>query len=215
MVELILFDMDGLMFDTEAITCRAFLEVVAEMGYEPIRDQYIKTLGLNVDDICLLYKEYFGQDVDVREIFDAIGRRKYEIIHREGIPVKKGLMELLDALDQRGIKKAIASSADRASILENVSLAGIEDRFDYMLSSKDAGVKRGKPYPDIFLEVLKQMDIAPEAAIVLEDSNNGIQAALAGKIPVIAIPDLVPVYEELAGECLGVAEDLTEVIAYL
>ena len=82
-----------------------------------------------------------------------------------------------------------------------------------VLSSKD--VKRGKPYPDVFLEICKKFDVKPEETLVLEDSSNGVQAALAGNFPVINIPDLLPIPEEQQEKCVAVVSDLVQVIPLL
>ena len=85
--------------------------------------------------------------------------------------------------------------------------------FDMVLSSKD--VKRGKPFPDVFLEICKAFDVKPEETLVLEDSANGVQAALAGNLPVINIPDLLPIPKEQQEKCVAVVENLKEVIPYI
>ena len=82
-----------------------------------------------------------------------------------------------------------------------------------VLSSKD--VKRGKPYPDVFLEICQKFDVKPEETLVLEDSSNGLQAALAGNLPVINVPDLLPIPEEQQEKCVAVVSDLVQVIPLL
>lgn len=90
---------------------------------------------------------------------------------------------------------------------------GLNEYFDVVLSSKD--VKRGKPFPDVFLEICKAFDVKSEETLVLEDSANGVQAALAGNLPVINIPDLLPIPKEQQEKCVAVVENLKEVIPYI
>lgn len=210
MLKLVIFDMDGLMFDTEAVMCRAFLEVTKENGFPGTKDQFMSLLGLNGPDIQKKYREYYGEDINAEALYRMCGERKMKILDAEGIPVKKGLYELLDEIDRLGLKKAVASSSDRQMIIDNLKSAGIADRFDLILSS--GGLKRGKPFPDIFLTVCRQLDIRPEEALVLEDSANGVEAAAAGGIAVIQIPDFSELSDELKEKCLAIRDSLEQVI---
>lgn len=213
MIQLIIFDMDGLMFDTEAATCRAFLEVGTEWGLHPRKEQFIELLGLNSKDIIKKYHDYFGKDVDAESLYRQVGDRKMKTLEKEGIPIKKGLMELLKAIDKAGIKKAVASSSNQDVIEKNIRDAGLEGRFDYILSAKK--VKRGKPFPDVFLEICQKLQADPEQTLVFEDSANGVAAALAGNLPVINVPDMVRIPPELARQCAAVVDSLEEAIPYL
>lgn len=213
MLKLIIFDMDGLMFDTEAVMLRAFLEVTGEEGLAGTKEQFLKILGLNSADIQRKYTEYFGPDIDPEDLYRKGGERKLKILKEEGVPVKAGLAGLLQETDRLGLKKAIASSSDRKMILENLASVGLVDSFDLILSSGE--FQRGKPYPDIFLAVCERLQILPGEALVLEDSANGVRAAVAGGIPVIHVPDLVDIPEEDRRQCLAVCSNLDEVTPML
>lgn len=213
MIELIIFDMDGLMFDTETASCRAFLEVGTEQGFHPKKEQFLELMGLNIRDIAKKYQEYFGEDVDGEALYYQIGARRTEIIQKEGISIKKGLKKLLNVIDKQGIKTAVASGSNPEEIETNIRNAGLDGRFDKILSTKN--VKRGKPFPDIFLEICRELKVEPKDALVLEDSTNGVEAALAGQIPVINIPDLIRIPKELEEQCLAVLDSLDEVISYI
>ena len=213
MLKLVIFDMDGLMFDTEEVMCRAFLEVTRENGYPGNRDHFMNIIGLNSSDIQEKYRQYFGPDVDAAGLYRMGGERKIRIIREEGIPVKKGLFSLLFALDRLGLKKAVASSSDEGMIRDNLKRAGILDRFDLIMSTRD--FERGKPYPDIFLTVCEKLKVEPREALVLEDSANGVEAAVAGGIPVIQIPDLVTLPASLEKKCYAIRPSLDQVIPLL
>ena len=213
MIKLVIFDMDGLMFDTEAVTYRAFSEVWTAAGCHPEFSQYVQLLGLNSEDICKKYIEMFGAEFEPAQMYARVGSRKNEIMKKEGVPVKKGLKELLCALEDRGIKKAVASGSDRSVVEENLRVTGLEGHFDMILSTKE--VKRGKPYPDAFLLICETLGVSPEETLVLEDSANGVEAAIAGEIPVIQIPDMLELPSELREKCLAIEESLDKVIKYL
>ena len=165
MLKLIIFDMDGLMFATEQVNCRAFMEVVKEEGYHPTFEQFTSFLGMNARDIQKKYYDYYGEDTDAEGIYKKVGSRAKQIIKEEGVPEKNGLRELLNAV--------------------------------------------------IFLEICQKFDVKPEETLVLEDSSNGVQAALAGNLPVINVPDLLPIPEEQQEKCVAVVSDLVQVIPLL
>lgn len=213
MIKLVIFDMDGLMFDTEQINYRAFSEIVKEEGYEPTFEQFIAFLGLNAQSIQKLYRTYYGEDVDAQGLYKKVGQRSRKIAKEEGVPVKKGLRELLSVLKEKGIPCAVASGSDLDVIQAHLKQTGLTENFDQVVSSR--GIKRGKPFPDIFLNICEHFQIKPEDTLVLEDSTNGVQAALSGNIPVINIPDLLSIPEEQQEKCVAVLKDLTEVIPYI
>lgn len=208
-IELVIFDMDGLMFDTENVTFRAYMEIGKERGLVTNRQQYVQILGLKREDIENVYRGFFGKDFDAVQFYHDVAQRKLDILSREGIPVKSGLRELLEDLEERNIKRVVASGSATDTIQGCLAQSGLIEKFDMILSSQS--VKRGKPAPDVFLEVCKRMEVEPGQALVLEDSINGIQAALAGGIKVIAIPDMIPIPPELQKQCYDVVKTLKDV----
>lgn len=213
MLKLVIFDMDGLMFATEQVNYRAFTEIVKEEGYEPTFEQFTGFLGMNARDIQKKYYIYYGENVDAEGIYKKVGQRAKQIIREEGVPEKAGLRELLKVVKEKEILTAVASGSDTEVIKEYLERTGLTPYFDIVLSSKE--VKRGKPYPDIFLEICSRLNVKAEETLVLEDSANGVQAALAGNLPVINIPDLLPISEEQQEKCVAVVEDLNKVIGYI
>lgn len=213
MLKLVIFDMDGLMFATEQVNYRAFTEIVKEEGYEPTFEQFTGFLGMNARDIQKKYYSYYGENVDAEGIYKKVGQRAKQIIRKEGVPEKAGLRQLLKVVKEKELLAAVASGSDTEVIKEYLERTGLTPYFDMVLSSKE--VKRGKPYPDIFLEICKQLNVKIEETIVLEDSANGVQAALAGNFSVINVPDLLPIPEEQQKKCVAVVEDLNKVIDYI
>ena len=213
MLKLVIFDMDGLMFATEQVNYRAFTEIVKEEGYVPTFEQYTGFLGMNAKDIQKKYYMYYGEDVDAEGIYKKVGARSKQIIREEGVPEKEGLRELLNVVREKEIYTAVASGSDTEIIKEYLERTGLTGYFDMVLSSKD--VKRGKPFPDVFLEICNRFDVKVEETLVLEDSANGVQAAIAGELPVINVPDMLPIPEEQQRKCVAVVEDLIQVIPYI
>lgn len=213
MIKLVIFDMDGLMFDTERATCRAFLERAAAWGYKPTEEQYVQLLGLNAKAIQAKYYEFFDKDIDAPELYRQVGERKLEILQTEGMPVKEGLFALLDALEEEGIKKAVASGSEFEVIERNLAAAGLTGRFDMLMTTD--WVKRGKPYPDVFLAICDKLGVEPSETVVFEDAQNGVRAALAGGMRVINVPDMLLLPEELAVQCASVEKTLDQAIPYI
>ena len=213
MLKLVIFDMDGLMFATEQVNYRAFTEIVKEEGYEPTFEQFTGFLGMNARDIQKKYYSYYGENVDAEGIYKKVGQRAKQIIREEGVPEKAGLRELLEVVREKELLTAVASGSDTEVIKEYLERTGLTSYFDIVLSSKE--VKRGKPYPDIFLEICQRLNVKAEETLVLEDSANGVQAALAGNLPVINVPDLLPISEEQQEKCVAVVGDLNKVIKYI
>lgn len=212
-IELIIFDMDGLMFDTEKISFRVWKEVLEKYGYDFDFSIFSKMIGSNllrIKDICL--KEY-GEDFP----FDLVKEERYvltnSIIEKEGIPIKKGLRELLDFLDPLNIKKAVATSSgrDRASIFFNKT--DLTKYFDYILCGNE--VKKSKPDPEIFLTVAKKLNCDVKNTIVLEDSEVGIIAAYKGGMIPFLVPDMKQPSQEILDICFQSFTSLLDVKQYL
>lgn len=212
-IELVIFDMDGLMFDTERIYYKAWQESATAHGYHMSWEIYAQIVARNSRYIEKVLKEILGEELP----YDAICKDKRaiadQIIAKEGITKKEGLIELLDYLDKRGIKKAVATSSMREKALRYLELGEIKERFDWIICGSD--VEESKPNPEIFLKVANHFGIAPEACMVLEDSRLGIQAAKTAGMMGIFIPDLVQADEEILENTSKVVESLREVMTLL
>lgn len=209
-IKLVIFDMDGLMFDTEVLVKRAWREIGEKNNYDITMDFLKSLLGLNKISIGKRFRETFGEDFPFEKFHLEHHEIADRIIEKEGLGIKKGLIELLNFLDERSIKKAVATSSNRNRAEKLLNTAGILERFDTVLCGDE--VSNGKPDPEIFLNVCKKVGIKPEEAIVLEDSEMGLKASVAGGIKCIIVPDLVEPSEENSGLAYGVLKNLEEVI---
>lgn len=194
MVQGVIFDMDGLMFDTERLALAGWLLAGERMGLS-IDGEFVSHLrGRNTADGRALYQKAFGRgDYDAAR---AIRTGHMDaVIARGGLPVKPGLLPLLEELRGRGLPAALATGTARVRAAEYLRLAGVEEFFSASVCGDE--VIHAKPAPDIFLEAAKKLGLPPERCMVLEDSPNGLAAAhAAGCLPVM-IPDLTPPTPEL------------------
>lgn len=206
--ELLIFDMDGTMFDTEPISYICWQHTCRQYGYELSHDVFCRFLGMNVEDIRRICTEALGADFP----YDDIEREKkaYQLAYYEShdVPVKPGLRECLQYARQEHIPCAVASSTALPIIEYLLAKTGVEEYFSIVRSG--ASIPHGKPAPDIFLMVCREAGVLPEKALVLEDSMNGVLAAHAARIPVIWVPDIVRIPAQTAAcawrECASLAE---------
>jgi HAD superfamily hydrolase (TIGR01509 family) len=212
-MKLVIFDMDGLLFDTEKPSFRALKEASEKRGFNFTLEHYKQVMGMphgkSREALEKMFEGKFSYEVMIGEYRE----RFKKILADEGIGVKPGVKQLLDAIDERGMKKCIASSSARETIAAYLKQTGLEDRFDFYISGNE--VKNGKPYPDIFLEACKIAGEPVESAIVLEDSLNGLKAACAAGIRCVLVPDLIEPTMELEEMAYRIVADLEKVIAIL
>ncbi len=188
MLQAVLFDMDGLMIDSEPIQSLSFEAILREYGVEPRLNELgvVQTIGITaVDNWLKLQAEYeFEAPMD-----ELIARKRlcYRDLLAENITPQPGLQQLLKHLDEMPTKKAIASSSSAENIVLVVSTLGINGHFDSLISGEE--VKRGKPEPDIFVEAARRLNVDPVNCIVLEDAESGIEAAAAAGMKSVAVPN--------------------------
>jgi HAD superfamily hydrolase (TIGR01509 family) len=206
----VLFDLDGLMLDTERMARQAWTRALNETGFLLDEVSYLRLLGRTVQDARGILNDIFGAELP----FDLIFSRRqayYELdIHENGIPIKPGLHELLAFLEQHGIPKAVASSTPCWFARQKLEHSGLLDRFSAVVCGDD--VPRGKPAPDLFLEAARRLDVSPHLCLVLEDSEAGIHAAYsAGMLPVM-VPDLKQPSPDVRDLAYRILPDLHSVI---
>lgn len=148
-IEAVIFDMDGLMLDTEPIAQAAWQRAFAEMGFTMDERDYLRVVGRALPDVARIFSKVLGPTFDFAQAQTLRERYFQAQVAAHGIPVKPELRELLDWLDARGIAKAVASSTGRAGVLARLDLTGLRARFPVLVGGDD--VTRSKPAPDIFL----------------------------------------------------------------
>lgn len=188
MIEAVIFDLDGLLIDSEVISYQLYQELLNKYGYSFTIENYAqnysgKTELGNMETLVDLYQ----LPISVQEGLDyTLSREKEYFI--KGVSLKPGVRELLDYLKNNQYKIALASSSTKDRALFALVQHGIDGCFDEMVFGTE--VEKGKPNPDIFLKACKKLKADPEKCLVLEDSEAGIQASYSARIPVICIPDM-------------------------
>lgn len=190
-----LFDMDGLIFDSERIFMEQLAIVMKEAGYHLTREIYIETLGAGGKRLEEIMYSHFGNSYPLYEMGKKTAERITMLSETLGIPLKPYVTDTLAFLKKQEKKLAVASSTSTAQVKIYLEHAGILSFFDVVTGGDS--VMRSKPDPDIFLFTLEKLEEAPESAVVLEDSENGIRAGKAAGCSTICIPDLKFPEEEI------------------
>jgi len=186
----VIFDMDGLMLDTERLAARAWSEAAAALGVAFDETLAMRMVGCNFADCSALLRTHCDAAYPVDALLGSWHAAYDAIVEREGFALKPGLLELLDWLEAANIPKAVATSTRRERASAKLARKGLLPRFVALVGGDE--VARGKPAPDIFLEAAARIGMPPSACLVLEDSEPGVRGALAAGTMPIMVPDLEP-----------------------
>lgn len=213
MKKAVIFDMDGLMIDSERVTYNEYVKKLAQLGHHDFTEElYRNCLGKNKQGICQVFIDHYGQDFPMTEVWDDVHVWIDESL-RQYVPKKKGLVELLEYLKTNNYKTIVATSSGRARVDEILKNAELTKYFDDTICGDE--VIHGKPHPEIFLTACQKLDVKPEEALVLEDSEAGILAAYDGHIDVICVPDMKYPEPQFVEKVTKIVDSLDEVIDYL
>jgi len=203
-----IFDMDGLLFDSEAIFQSVWQARAKELGKTLDADFVRRICGSSGAETQAVVRDYYGAEDPAAFILDV--NERVHKIEETYLPMKKGCVEILEGLKHAGYRLAVASASSMEMIERNLAFNGITEYFDEIVST--ALVARGKPEPDVFLYAAERIGLAPEACYVFEDSMNGIRAGYAAGMRAVMIPDQVQPTEEIRAMCWGVFNDLSEAL---
>ena len=212
-MDAVIFDLDGLLADTEIISLKVYQELLKDFGIPFTEETYSREYSGHREEENV---QRFLDTYDLPWNFDQTLEKVYELEARilaKGVNLKKGAKNLLAFLQREGIPIALATSSVEYRARMILDSNGILSLFDHLVFAKD--VKRSKPYPDIFLKACSDLNVLPENCLVLEDSEAGIAAAYRAGIPVICIPDLKMPAQSFLNKTEQVFQDLDAVRDYL
>jgi HAD superfamily hydrolase (TIGR01509 family) len=207
-VKAVIFDMDGLLVDSEVVYCEALTSQAAAMGYELPLEVMHRMIGHAWAGSAQVVRDHFGPDFDTERLRAGSIERFYDLAQAE-IALKAGVLEILDHLDRAGLPRAIATSSRRTDVEHHLSGHGLLERFDAVLAQGD--YPRPKPSPDPYLKAAEALGVDPRDCLALEDSHNGVRAAAAAGMMTIMVPDMLDPTEEMHQLCIRIAADLHEV----
>jgi HAD superfamily hydrolase (TIGR01509 family) len=208
----VIFDLDGLLLDTETIALSAFLKTCSYFGLPAQQELFIRCIGTNQARGREVLAEGLRGQVD-HLLFEEVWDRHYdERTTNERIALKDGAAELLAHISSLRLPVAVATSTGTPSARAKLRGAGILDRFQVTVGGDQVG--NSKPAPDVYLKAAEMLRVSPGACLALEDSENGVRAALAARMTVVQIPDLVPPTEALRSLSHIVLRSLRDVATY-
>lgn len=194
-MEAVVFDMDGVIFDSENLYIKCWQTVADKYGISGIKEACLKCLGINAALTRKIMLEHFGDDFP----YDGYAKEVSALFHEQAeggkLVQKPGVKELLGYLKEKGVKTGLASSTRRAVVVKELEEGGLLPYFDEIVGGDM--VSRSKPEPDIFLKACENLDVAPEKAFAIEDSHNGIRAAYRAGMKPVMVPDLAAPVEEI------------------
>jgi len=207
-VKAVVFDMDGLLINTEVLMRDGMIAAAKAVGRELSLDAFMRMIGTPSTRTHEILHQEFGADFDVDAYLQDVSRRFHDDLDLETL-LKAGVIELLDHLDALGLPRAIATSSPHEAVEAHLTPAGILNRFNAVIAKGD--YERGKPAPDPFLNAAKALGMEPEDCLALEDSHAGVRAAHAAGMMTVMVPDLLDPTEEMREKCVHIAESLHRV----
>ena len=213
MLKAVIFDVDGTLLDTERIYMQAWKDAAAELGYVMTDESLRKTRAVNAKDAARIFETEIGNGFSYEKTRPIRVRIAEEIIDRESPILKPGVLELLDFLEEKGIRKAVASSTNTKTTREHLAINGLADRFEVIVGGDM--IAKGKPNPDIFLKAAELLGEAPEECIVVEDSPAGLRAGNAAGMRTVLVPDQAAITQEIIDLSDIQLESLREMPAYI
>ncbi len=210
MINAILFDMDGVLIDTERLNLKYTIETAKDMGFDVSVEDALTQRSRAAEESEMFFKSRYGEDFDFYTMRDERRQRIRLHIDENGLELNDGVKEVFDHIDKRNLKKAVVTSSDLDMAMNYIRMLGIEDRFDRIVSA--SMVERGKPHPDVYLYAADAIDVHSEHCIAVEDSPNGVLSAYGAGCKVAMYPDLSEPDEEMRKMCSWVLDSMNDLI---
>lgn len=212
MLQGVLFDMDGILFDTERIYAEIEIEMLTKMGHTVPSDLYTKICGANAVQVRQVFLQAFGQDFDYTQFAEDL-HAEVERQNHTGMPKMPGVDDTLAYLKQNGYTMAIASSSGRPIVLRNLQRGNIQHYFSAIITGDM--IQNSKPAPDIFMAAAKELGLAPQNCLAVEDSINGVNSALAAGCVTVMVPDMLPPTPDIEQRAAAILKSLSDIPAFL
>lgn len=192
-IKAVIFDMDGVLFDTESLYLKSWIKVFEKYGYTMKKEIYLDVMGTGRENVKKVFKEIFGESLPIEEMYKEKDIELFREID-ENLETKEGALELLTYLKENNYKIALATSGERKRMEKQMEKADFTKFFDALVTKED--VTKNKPNPDIFLKAAEKINIKPEECMVIEDSFAGIKGAYEGNMIPIHVIDLKELDEQ-------------------
>lgn len=212
MIKAVLFDMDGLLFDTEGLGLEVGVKAGRSLGHPVTEEMCRALLGVNETE-STRYLQQFFPDLDGVEMWKRYADMMKAHVAQHGTPLKAGCTEIIAGLREKGIPYAIVSSSSRHVVDFYLAHSPLNGAFDTIVSG-DLGLK-SKPAPDCFLKGAEMLGVSPESCCVVEDSVHGLRAGRAAGMRTVMVPDIIPFGQAHEGLVDYVAQDLNEALTYI
>lgn len=209
----VIFDLDGLLIDSERLVKSAFEETVASLGLSVPPGLLQSLIGRNAVDSRRLMLERLGADFPHEECRVGMMARYEKVLEDDGMPVKAGARELLAFLHELGVPIALATSTAAERARYKLGLAGLDEWFPVLVGGDQ--ILNGKPAPDIFLEAAERLNVTAADCVVFEDSYAGVRAAAAANMAPVMVPDQLPPNDEMRRLTVAIVDDLHDAKAFL
>lgn len=196
MIRAFCFDMDGVLFDTEKLGCGVMQEAASLQGIPLSHAQWRSLLGANMQTTREALNRWYPGQADPERFIDDWCRLMLCKLREDGMPFKPGAPDILSKLRRRGMKLALCTSNAREVVAEYLSLSGLTDAFDRIITGEM--IREGKPAPDIYLMGAEKLGVAPAECVGVEDSVNGVRSVRASGMRSVMIPDMIPYTPDLA-----------------
>lgn len=212
-IKAVIFDMDGLILDSERISFSCFKKVFSNYGYDMSEAYYLTLIGRNYNGVKESILNRYGSGFPFDLLYDEKIELMSKIISENGIDLKCGVVELIDYLVENNYKIAVATSTHREKAEQLLELVKIKDKFNFIICGND--IVNSKPNPEIFLKAAEGLGVEPVECIVLEDSKAGIEAAYSAGMKGLNIPDMKKPDSEMKDKAFKIFESLLDVKNYM
>lgn len=208
----VVFDMDGVLFDTERLCQDSWMAVAEKKGLPGMKEVFTQCIGRNANDSKRIVLNAYGEDFDYQTFREETSVWYWDFIEKNGLPVMPGAEKLLGWLKEHDWVVGLASSTRRPTVLRNLELSGFSSYFSSVITGDM--VEHSKPLPDIYLIACRELGVKPEETYAIEDSPNGIRSAYAAGMKTLMVPDMLKPDEEMRRLSFRIMENLDQVLEF-